>query len=758
MTKSTSLYDKLCQLKDNERAQVLTLLKPELARKNKAVQDGFESGKLSGIEAAAAISNLHDEILRSLFKYADQNVFFQTDKPNAPQMSICAVGGYGRGEMAPFSDLDLLFLCPGKQMSGRCKNMTEYVLYMLWDLGLKVGHASRNAQQCIALARKDETVLTALLDLRLLAGAPDAATDLVNLLRKERTRAKERSFVAAKLGARDARHTREGNSRYVIEPNIKEGKGGLRDLHELYWIARFIYGAKKEGADAPVNPHGVAAYLKLGLLDTDAAARFTGAAEFLWKTRHHLHYHAGRATEILSFDKQASIAKRMGYAMGRREDRVAAFMHTYFMTSREVGALTRIACAKLESQSALLLPQGLYRFLPATRRGLKEPGFVLDHGRLNFSNTAVPQKKPLLILHLFRIAGARNLDIHPDAFAVLRKNMGLIDDSFRNDKAAADIFLDILMNSKAPGAILLTMNEAGVLGTFLPEFGAIVARTQFNMHHAYTVDDHTISLIRFLHDIESGKFAREHPLVSGYINGWSARIRRCVYLACLLHDVGKSEGDQCEDGARMAQAATRRLGLPETDVDTIAWLVRNHLEMSEIAQRRDISDAGTVETFALKVGSITRLQMLAALTVVDIRAVGPGIWNDWKGELLRQLYTSTSQCLMGENTADAKDVSEIDMLFNQLPAAAQKSAHYVYTKLDRPKDITELWVVTRDRKNLFSDLTKSIAACGASVIGARLHTGDDGLVINIFYLQKHRKPSFWPPEQSAASRPRDHYP
>ena len=742
MTTNISLYDKLCQLEDGDRAQVLALLKSELARTNKAVQDVFESGKLSSIETAAAISNLHDNILRGIFKFAEQRIFLQTEKHESSQMSVCAVGGYGRGEMAPFSDLDLLFLYGGKELSTREKNITEYVLYMLWDLRLKVGHASRSPGQCIELGRKDETVLTAMLDLRLLAGAPEPATALVSLLRKERSRGKGRRFIAAKLAARDARHTREGNSRYVIEPNIKEGKGGLRDLHELYWIARFVYGGKKTATHAPVKPHGVSAYVKLGLLDKDAEKRFTGAAEFLWKARHHLHYLAGRATEILSFDRQAALAERMGFSEGQQETRVEAFMHSYFMTCREVGALTRIACTKLEGQSELLLPQGLYRFLPTTRRGLKEPGFMLDHGRLNFTTVGVPKKDPLSILHLFRIAGERNLDIHPNAFASLRKNITMIDGHFRESKGAATVFLGILMDCETPGAILLKMNEAGVLGAYLPEFGAIVARTQFNMHHAYTVDDHTISLIRFLHDIEIGEFTREHPLVSTFINRWSPRIRRCVYLACLFHDVGKSEGDQCEDGARMAQAATRRLGLPETDIDTISWLVRNHLEMSEIAQRRDISDTATVETFALKVGSITRLQMLVALTVVDIRAVGPGIWNDWKGELLRQLYTTTSQCLMGENAADTKGVSEINALFNQLPATAQKSTHYVYTKLDSPKDITELWILTRDRKNLFADLTKAIAACGASVIGARLQTDDNGLVINIFYLQNTESLAF----------------
>ncbi len=722
-----TLLEQLTAIGD-DKTKTLAVLKKRLADNTKKILSAFEAGKTSALDTAAAIAKAHDEILIALFDHAAQNLF-----PGSDQMSLCAVGGYGRGEMAPYSDLDLLFLTSPKVDKKTCAKMTEYILYMLWDMSLKVGHATRSPAQCIELGRKDETVLTAMLDLRLLAGAEEPATKLVTLLAKERSRARKRRYIAVKLTARDNRHEREGNSRYVIEPNVKEGKGGLRDLHELYWISLFIYGGNRK--HAPVNPHGVRAYMQLGLLNKKAAKRFSDAAEFLWAARIHLHILGGRATEILSFDKQANLAKRMGYTGKTREDMVGDFMHAYFNTTREVGALTRMACAKLEADSQLLLPQGLDRFLPTSRRGLKEPGFVLEHGRLNFVAAARLKTRPILMLDLFRIAGARNLDIHPNAFQALFANRHRIDDPFRRNPDIAKVFYKILLKSKAPAAILRTMNEAGILGAYLPEFGEIVGRTQFNMHHAYTVDEHTISLVQFLHDIESGECEREHPLVSSFVKDWNTRTRLLVYLACLFHDVGKAEGDQCEDGARLTTEAGLRLGLPDADIETISWLVRNHLFMSETAQRRDITDADTVETFARKIGSLKRLQMLTALTVVDIRAVGPGIWNDWKGELLRQLYFSARKILMGMGADDDSAENEQDMLLARLSKKAKQKTHFVRTKLDRPKDITELWVLTQDRPHLFADLAGAIALCGASIIGAKLHTSDDGRVFNRFYLQ-----------------------
>lgn len=783
-----TLYKAFKKIHDDQagdKALILAACKTSLADWKTALQTRFEAGEYTGLKTATRMASLHDDLLSALFKHACVNIFPREDKAG-DIISLCAVGGYGRGEMAPFSDLDLLFLVATKEPSERSRNIAEYVLYMMWDMNLKVGHAVRTPDQCIALARDDETVLSALLDLRMLSGDPDPAKDLVGLLRKERTRGKIRAFTSAKLGARDGRHNRAGNSRYVIEPNVKEGKGGLRDLHELYWIARFAYGKKgRVKSDAPKKPHGVTAYVRHGLLNAQDGKRFTQAAEFLWQVRHHIHYTAGRATEVLSFDKQDAVAVRMGFDQEYPEERVEAFMRQYFMTAREVGALTRIACAKLESQNAILLPQGLDRFLPTSRRGLSEAGFVLDHGRLNFSSARALKKNPIHILRLFLIAGVRNLDIHPDAFGILLANMHLIDDDFRASPEASQIFMDILLKSAPPGAVLQTMNEAGVLGEYLPEFGAIVAQTQFNMHHAYTVDDHTIGLIKFLHDIESGELEREHPLTTKFMKTLNARHRKCVYLACLFHDVGKSEGDQCLDGARMSRIACERLGLPDTDTDTISWLVRNHLEMSETAQRRDLSDPETIRVFADKIGSIARLQMLTALTVVDIRAVGPGIWNDWKGELLRQLYRAAREFLFEGTEGTTGDDTETDFtalnqLLTTLPAKTQTAAkpifisladslgqaywqntpldvqkehaaffktvalsfdadnddrHFVHTKVTLATDITEIWIISTDRKRLFADITGALAQCGASVVGAQLYTGEDGFVFNIFYLQ-----------------------
>jgi [protein-PII] uridylyltransferase len=771
-----AIYKKLTRIQgeaDQTKAEILPVLKQGLSDAKLRIQKQFENGELTGIKTAEAMALCHDDILRALFKYACDVQFPLAENDQNEHVALCAVGGYGRGEMAPFSDLDLLILYTHKSDMERCEKIAQYVLYLLWDMGLKVGHATRTPEQSIALARQDETVLTALLDLRLLAGAPEPATQLVQLLRKERTGAKTRAFIAAKLGSRDARHQREGNSRYVIEPNIKEGKGGLRDLHELYWISRYIYGGTKSKVEPPIKPHGVATYLQLGLLDKGAAKRFTAAAEFLWCSRIHLHFLAERALEVLSFDRQDDMAVRMGYGHEYPEERVEAFMRDYFMTAREVGALTRIACAKLEGQSELLLPHGLDRLLPTSRRGLKAPGFVLDHGRLDFASARALKKNPFLMLDLFRVAGNRNLDIHPDAFAAILKYMHLIDDEFRQHADASEIFQDILLNTQAPGAVLKTMNEAGVLGAYLPEFGAIVGRTQFNMHHAYTVDDHTLSLVRYLHDIESGECEREHPLTTAFMKDWDDRLRRMVYLACVFHDVGKGQGDQCIEGAALSRDACRRLGLPDADVETISWLVRNHLEMSETAQRRDTSDPETVKNFARIVGSVTRLQMLTALTCVDIRSVGPGIWNDWKGELLRQLYDGAQQELMGEFDIDENKAPEsfLDLLkskanlevaeaswpvFNALPASYwhnfseddqllhaaffekahhNNKDHQVTARLNRDIDITELWILTKDRGHLFADLTRAIASCGASVMGAHLHTGTQNMVFDVFYVQ-----------------------
>ena len=468
------------------RSEVLAIFKSTLETAKASARERFEAGRLDGLETARLIASIHDDIITALFDFTTTHIVRASNPTKSERLSLCAVGGYGRGEMAPESDVDLLFLIAEKKGSAYTEQVTEYMLYMLWDLGLKVGHATRTVEQSIKLAKEDQTILTALLDLRFLRGDETLSNELYAKFRKNITKGKGRAYIASKLAERDARHDREGNSRYVIEPNVKEGKGGLRDLHALYWIARFI------DKDGQINDaQDPQSYVEMGLFDESAATRFVRAADFLWRTRIWLHYISGRSMESLSFDKQTALARKMGYASGPIEVAVEKFMREYFTNAKEVGALTRIACAKLEAEKAILLPKGLDVFLPNSRRNIKNTDFVLDHGRLMFSDPLKIKEKPSMILQLFETAGRRNLDIHPDAFTAIDFRRNLIDSDFRRSPENSQIFQKILLGAKAPYATLKAMNEAGVLGRYLIEFGGIVARTQFNMHHAYTAVSYT---------------------------------------------------------------------------------------------------------------------------------------------------------------------------------------------------------------------------------------------------------------------------
>ncbi len=757
----------------NIRAQALTLLKTKLDEAKDNAQELFESARLGGLESARLLAAIHTDILRIIYDFTTRHIVRASNPTPSERIAVCAVGGFGRGEMAPGSDLDLLFLQADKKISAWSESVTEYILYMLWDMGLKVGQSSRTAEQCINLAHEDQTILTALLDCRFIAGDDSLALELLTKFRRDISKGNGRGYITAKLTERDERHKREGNSRYVIEPNIKEGKGGLRDLHVLYWIARYL---DKNGV---INdPQRADDYVAMGLFDEGAADRFVRAADFLWRTRCHLHYTAGRATESLTFDHQTKLARKMGYASGPVEVAVEKFMREYFTNAREVGALTRIACAKLEAEKALLLPKGLDQFLPRSRRALKDKSFIIDHGRLSFADPMQIRENPSLILRLFEIAGQKNYDLHPDALTAIDFRRNLVDNNFRKDPKNAKIFLSSLLDSSSPAAVMKLMNEAGILGRYLIEFGGIVGRTQFNMHHAYTVDDHTLGLVRYFEQLEQGELKDDNPIATKFVQDFTHSQRRILYMACLLHDTGKGVGDQCIEGARLSRRAGRRMGLDINEIDTISWLIRRHLDMSETAQRRDISDPETIKSFAEKMGSLERLQLLMALTVVDIRAVGPGIWNDWKGSLLRELYLSSASYLDDKpNIAPrSRALAAQETLFERLPDTVRTGVeplmshlgdnywlsfgitdqvrharffnnsfddgqdHAVHTRINKKANITELWVLTHDRAGLFTAITGAIFASGASISGARLHNykaGNDDAprIFDIFYLQ-----------------------
>jgi [protein-PII] uridylyltransferase len=518
-----------------QRRRALDILKGALFRGRMIAKERLENGG-GGVETCRLLAKVADEVISALYDFTTVHVFRARNPTEGERLALLAVGGYGRGALAPFSDLDLLFLRPYKQ-TPHAESVIEFMLYALWDLGFKVGHSSRTIEECIKLSREDFTIRTALLEARPIAGDPKLAADLKQRFRKDIQSHGAAEFVAAKLAERDERHAKAGASRYMVEPNVKEGKGGLRDLNTLFWIAQYLHPS-----DAPTE------IVRLEEFTGREVKAFVRAFDFLWAVRAHLHFAAGRAEERLSFDLQPEIAHRMGYAERRHQHgdaspAVERFMRRYFLIAREVGALTRIFCAKLEGENAKTTPRGLSRFLPGRARRVRknlEDGFLLEGGRLTVEGEEVFENDPINLLRLFRLADRKNLDVHPDALAAVTRALHLITPRLRRDPEAATAFIDILARGQHTYSTLSLMSDAGVLGRYVPEFGHIIAQMQFNMYHSYTVDEHTLRAVGVIAAIAAGQFADEHPLSVQALP--LIADREALFLAMLLHDTGGRKG------------------------------------------------------------------------------------------------------------------------------------------------------------------------------------------------------------------------
>ena len=749
-----------------QRRRALEVLRQALFRGRMVAKERLEDGA-GGNETARLLSGVTDEVVSALYDFTTVHVFRARNPTEGERLAVMAVGGYGRGALAPFSDIDLLFLRPYKQ-TAHVESVIEYMLYALWDLGFKVGHASRTVEECIKLAREDYTIRTALLEARHLAGDRPLSDELRRRYRKELADGTGPEFVAAKLKERDERHARAGASRYLVEPNVKEGKGGLRDLNTLFWIAQYLHPSE--------TPSEI---VKLDEFTGRELKAFLRASDFLWAVRCHLHFATGRAEERLSFDLQPEIARRMGYGDRGDAPAVERFMRRYFMIAKEVGALTRTFCAKLE-QEQTKKPQGLSRFLPRPRpvRKALSPGFHEESGRLNVDGVEVFENDPVNLIRIFRIADERSLDLHPDAFSAVIRAQHLITPKLRRNAKAARLFLDILARGRNTYATLTLMNESGVLGRYLPEFGHIVAQMQFNMYHSYTVDEHTLRAVGVIADIAAGRLKEDHPLSVAVMP--LIADREALFLAMLLHDTGKGgAGGQEIAGARAARSACERLGLERERVAMVAWLVRHHLVMSDYAQKRDVTDPATVAAFARVVENPERLRSLLILTVADIRAVGPGVWNGWKGQLLRELYGATEAVFRGGRGSDpaahfrVSQTAAADAAREQLFGRAggddpglrlwasemedayftaftpdEQAVHYALTrqaagqggaaaaaKIDSDRNAAEIAIAAADRRGLFADLAGAIAGFGANVVGAKVYTSTAGQALDVFFVQ-----------------------
>ena len=631
-------------LSPKAREAILASLKTVMADGRAAAEAQLMAdGK--GTACAGRLSDLQDAIIVAIYGLAADHVY-RTAKPSAAErMAVVAVGGYGRGTLAPGSDVDLLFLLPYKQTPWG-ESVVEFILYLLWDLGLTVGHATRSIDECIRLARSDMTIRTAVLEARFIWGDRALYDTLVTRFDAQVVKGTGPEFIAAKLAERDQRHRQQGATRYLVEPNVKEGKGGLRDLHTLFWIAKYFYRVRARDD-----------LVKAGVFSRSELRLFRKAEDFLWAVRCHLHFMTGRAEERLSFDVQREMAQRLGYTSHPGLRDVERFMKHYFLVAKDVGDLTRIFCAALEEHHGKSPPVLNRLFgLPARRRRTI-PGstdFIVDNDRINTADEKVFERDPVNIIRLFHLADRYDLAFHPDAMQQVSRSLRLIDASLREDEEANRLFVEILTSRRNPEAVLRRMNETGVLGKFVPDFGKIVAMMQFNMYHHYTVDEHLIQSIGVLAEIERGDLAEAHPLANEIMPG--IQDRTVLYVAMLVHDIAKGRPeDHSIAGARVARRLCPRLGLDKSQTETVAWLVEQHLTMSITAQSRDLNDRKTILDFAAVVQSLERLKMLLVLTVADIKAVGPGVWNGWKGQLLRTLYYETEPVLTGGHSQVSRD-------------------------------------------------------------------------------------------------------
>lgn len=751
---------------DAFRTAVAQLLKAELIAARAAAQAILLKDR-HGRRCAERLCHVQDEIIRILYSAATRHLYRSPIPSGAERMAVVATGGYGRGLMAPESDIDLLFILPYKQTAWG-EQVAEAILYCLWDMGLKVGHATRSVDESIRQARGDMTIRTAILETRFLTGDQPLYDELVARFDKDVVQGTASEFVTAKLAEREERHRRGGQSRYLVEPNVKDGKGALRDLHTLFWIAKYVYRVRDTDE-----------LVERGVFDAQEYRSFRRCADFLWSVRCNLHFYCGRAEERLSFDLQREIAVRLGYTSHPGMQDVERFMKHYFLVAKEVGNLTAILCAKLEDQQAKPAPvlsrmMARLRPTPAKRRVPESDDFIVDNNRINVAAPDVFKHDPVNLIRIFRLAQKNNLAFHPDAMRDVTRSLGLINAQMRENPEANRLFMEILTSDNAE-IVLRRMNETGVLGHFIRAFGKIVSMMQFNMYHHYTVDEHLIRCIGFLQDIERGGI-EEFTLASDLMRKTRPEHRAVIYIATLLHDVAKGRPeDHSIAGAKVARRLCPRLGFSPSDTELVAWLIEEHLTMSTVAQSRDLSDRKTIENFAAVVQSVEQMKLLTILTTADIRGVGPGVWNGWKAQLLRSLYYETEPVLTGgfsevdRGKRLAAAHAEFRMAFAEWPKdeldayigrhypaywlkveLARKIRHARFVRsseqaghklainvgFDEVRGVTELTIFAADHPWLLSIIAGACASAGANIVDAQIYTTTDGRALDTISISR----------------------
>ena len=742
------------------RVALLVEMKAQLAEARSRLAARLHAER-DGADYVGAHAHALDVLIRSALNLASQYIFARK-----LGFGLMAVGGYGRGELAPHSDIDLLFVMP-EQAAKKQEPVIEFLLYLLWDMGLTVGHASRTIRQNLSAADEDITICTSLLEMRPIGGDSEVADKMMAAFSKWLGRQPAAPFLSAKLEERETRITRTGGTRYAVEPNVKDGKGGLRDLHTLFWIAKYAY-----------RVNTITDVLQTGIVRQSEARSFASAQRFLWTVRCFLHLHHGREDDRLSFDAQMEIAPQMRFSDRGGLRGVERFMKRYYLAARHVGNLTRIFCAALETDFDRRPRLSLKKFWSSDAASkLEITPFILEKGRLHLPENMRFHDDLHQIVRLFYFALIHELDIHPDTFRRLTRAVRAAKTLQLQTEQTHQVFLQIISGKGNPERVLRLMNESGWLGIYIPDFGRIVGMMQFDMYHSYTVDEHSLRAVGIMREIEQGQLADEAPLASQLIHEIASR--RALFVAIFLHDIAKGRGgDHSVLGAEVARNLAPMLGLNEEETETIVWLILKHLLMSKTAFRYDLNDPQTIIDFAEDVQSPERLKLLLVLTVADIQAVGPDIWNGWKANLMRDLYHRSEAVLGGAAPSEVSRSATIDAMHEARSQLtdwddAQFDAHaslfypsywtnfttpshvhhaglatkfeqsdqqlLVDFKVDEDKKSTILVVIAADHPGLFSRIVGSVAMSGCSIMNARINTRHDGTILDQFRIQNQNR-------------------
>ena len=708
-----------------------------------------------GMEIVREYTGCIDRMVRALYRYAEHHHSRRFSRLNQ-RLAVIARGGYGRGELNPQSDIDLLFLHdykPGPYV----EVVTEIILHALWDAGLTVGQAVRNARESVRAANDDLKEKTAILDTRLLAGDEKLWAALDKALIDEVLNRDQQKFFQAKLKESRDRHRHYGDSIYLLEPQIKEGEGGLRDLHTALWLAKVKY-----------KVHSLPELVQKAIISESELEEVARAQDFLYRVRNSLHFLSGRHNDQLTFEYQERIAPLLGFSATTADgagSASSALMRFYYAQAAAIHRFSEGLIARVTEDPAI------GRFMRRTGGRQIRPGVLIQGRLLAIAEKEFFNRAPINLITIFADCQAHGVELSGSAYQQVRDSLGLIDDVFRCDPRTGMALMGILSGRQRVAETLEAMHRAGVLGAVIPEFGNLYARVLHDLYHIYTVDRHSLAAVRELERLRAGEFKDSNPLLTEVAREVTAL--PFIFLALVLHDIGKGHGhDHHERGALLTAEVSRRLGLDGEETDLVVFLVRNHLMMSQVAQKGDVDDERTVEEFARTVGSIDRLKALYLMTFADMRAVAPNVYNNWRDMLLSDLYMRALKILeQGDREAvdPARRLALVKVAVRErldpLGAAPENVTAFLDLMPDRyfltvPEDdipthfelmralgeqalacrhrhfpeleFSEFIVATRDQPGLFSKIAGALTANNLNILSARITTRADGIALDVF--------------------------